>query len=454
MSPTRFRFQPQAVTEIVWGPAWPLLLVLLGFPGLLFLLAAATTRADLPLFHGFFSALAVGSAAIAISASALAVHRQAHVQRIWASRLAPRAADRRVSNAVGHGLRVVWAITALPLLLLGAAQRQVDAALAAASLLAALMLVTAAWACAWQGRLSPLALAPLALVAVLALAQGPSGLWVHWSALGAWAHGTATLGAAMTLPHVLAANYSLATQTPAMLWARLWEKVQVLWQSKYRRVREPGEDQKGPWWAGAAGYPILSSMKLGPIAESSDWVAIPGALTAGVFLLLAYANVVSADLHWRQWLAPGAHLRKALGWRVLAQSFVAHARVGLVFILVVTAVTALWPWGDRSSNLSLVAEGMAAFVLFWLLALPAAVWLRGWKVSPTRRFFLIMGLLLSWLGLSALLVWAGVTQRGELLLYLVAINGLAMLPSIRLAWQQRDLADFMPQRNRNLEEPT
>jgi len=49
--------------------------------------------------------------------------------------------------------------------------------------------------------------------------------------------------------------------------------------------------------------------------------------------------------------------------------------------------------------------------------------------------------------LGALLVAVGVNHRGLHLLCLVVISGLVLLPAIRWAWRDRDLADFIPQRD-------
>ena len=433
--------------EAVWGPAWPLLLLILAFPGGLALMFAAASRHDATLVQGLFSTLGVGGAALALCVTAWAVHRQARVQRIWSSRLAPLSAARRVTTAVGHGLMVAWAVTALPLLLLGAAQGHIGNALAGAGLLAALMLITAAWASAWQGRLPWLALSPGALVGVAALAIGPQTLWAAWTACPWQMHALAMLVGVAGLPPLLAARTRRSSVVPALVWAQQWARWQRMWRRDYRRVLERGDPGAPPWWVGGFAYPSLGAIDLTQTLGVTGWDAIAAAvgstLMAAVFFTLTYQNLFSADLHWRQWLAPRGQLRRALGLRVLAHSLAAHGRVGCALMLLVAGVVALWPWGDRLSNLQSASQVAAAWCLYWLLALPAAVWLRGWKARPSQGLLLSVGIVLMWLVMGAALAMAGITQRGPMLLGLVVLSGMVMLPAIHAAWRDRDLADFM-----------
>ncbi len=441
--------------EAVWGPAWPLLLVLLGFPGLLSLLFAAATRHDMPMVHAVFGTLSVGSCALALFGSAWAVQRQARVQRIWASRLAPLAAGRRVARAVGQGLAMAWLVATVPMLLLGSSKGLGHNAIAGASLLAVMMVVVAAWGCAWQGRLAKRYLLPAALATALVLILGPSALWAHWLAVGWPAQIASLMAAAWGLPRVLAARNGSNSAVPALAWAGLQQRVARFWRRGYRRVAEKGEASPSPAVAAMLWYPITNELNLGPMDPSTGWApvhqGVMGALTALIFLSLTYNTVLSTDLHWRQWLAPGAHRRQGLGLRVLGQSATAHSRVALCLIVLVTVAAALWPWGERANNLTKALETLAVVGLYWLLALPAAVWLRGLKAGAGRRLAYATGIVVVWLAISALLVWAGVEQRGTLLLCLVGLSGLALLPAIRSVWQHRDLADFMPRKTHSLE---
>lgn len=434
--------------EAVWGPAWPLLLLILAFPGGLALMFAAASRHDATLVQGLFSSLGVGGAALALCVTAWAVHRQARVQRIWSSRLAPLSAARRVTTAVGRGLMVAWAVTALPLLLLGAAQGHIGIALAGAGLLAALMLITAAWAGAWQGRLPWLALSPGALVGVAALAIGPQTLWAAWTACPWQMHALAMLVGVAGLPPLLAARTRRSSVVPAVVWAQQWAQWQHGWRRGYRGIRERGEAETPPWWVGGFAYPSLGALDFTQSLGIANWETIAATVgslfLAALFFTLTYQNLFSADLHWRQWLAPRGQLRRALGLRVLAHSAAAHSRVGCVLLLLVGGVVALWPWGDRVANLQSAGQVAAAWTLYWLLALPAAVWLRGWKARPLQRLLMSVGIVLMWLLMGAVLAMAGITQRGPLLLGLVVLSGLVMLPAIQAAWRNRDLADLMP----------
>jgi len=384
--------------ETVWGPAAPLLLVLLGFPGLLSLLFAAGSRNDLPLIHGVFSTLSVGSGLFALVGSAWAVQRQALVQRIWASRLAPQAAARRVAKAVGRGLLVVWAVAALPVLLLGATQGLMATAGAGVSLLAVLMLATTAWACAWQGRLPQVGLLPLGAAVLLMMIQGPAAVWSLWSSAGWVVHALALIACAWALPWVLAVQHRANGAVPALTWHALWRRASQVWQSGRLRVQERGEAAPHPYWAAGFGYPVLNQLRLdGPVwSEGGPWLgkAALTFLTVVATLVLSYGNLFSADLHWRQWLAPGARLRQRLGLRVLAHSATAHLRIALVLVPMVLVLVAMWPWGERVANLAHAADVVACIALCWLLALPAAVFLRGWKTSPARRVLMAAGLLL------------------------------------------------------------
>jgi hypothetical protein len=442
--------RPASDLEVVWGPAWTLLVLLSGFITLLALMFAVASRNDPAMLSNIFGVLAASSGAIAITCAGWAVHRQARVQRIWANRLAPFSAARRVARTVGQGMGWAWFAAALPMLLLGAAPELGRAAVAGATLLALLMLITATWACAWQGRVPLWGLAPAALVTATVLIWRPHAVWTHWLEAGWLVQVISGLASAAVMPWVLAARGGAGAVVPALAWAALQQRLARGWRRGYRRVTDNGEPSPSNGVIAGLWYPITGGLNLGTFEAGAGWVpfhlTLTGGLTAVIFLVLAFNSVVSTDLHWRRWLAPGTHRRQGLGLRVLRQSAMAHCRVALCLTVVVLVAAALWPWGERASNLARSLETLAAIGLYWMVALPAAVWLRGLKASAGRRLACATGLVAVWLAVSALLVWAGVEQRGTLLLCLVGLSGLALLPAIRSVWQHRDLADFMPRK--------
>lgn len=234
--------------EVVWGPAYPLLLVLLGFPGLLALLLAVGSHAEVPLMAGFLATLGGVSAALALCAAAWGVQRQARVQRIWAARLAPRAAGLRVAKAVAWGLALTWLTITVPLALLWWTQAALAQAIASASLLAALMLATTAWTCAWQGRLGPWGLLPLGVGAVGAIGWGPAALWATWLGIGSVLHVLVGAACGWLLPQMLTAQDHAGRRVPALVWQGWMAGARRLWPQRYRLVREPGEDQASMHW--------------------------------------------------------------------------------------------------------------------------------------------------------------------------------------------------------------
>lgn len=160
-------------------------------------------------------------------------------------------------------------------------------------------------------------------------------------------------------------------------------------------------------------------------------------------LALTYRTGCSADLHWRHWLAPGAHTRQHLGARVLRHSFSAHAKVALLLVLLALSLAAVWPTEDRIGLCAQVAGWSGVVALHWLLALPAAVWLRGLKAGAPHRVMLALAVVLAWAIVGLALIWAGLDTRSELLLTLAPVSALLLMPLILKTWQRRDLADFM-----------
>ena len=432
--------------DAVLGPAWPLLIVLVGFPGLLALLFAAATRNDQPLMTGFTRALGLGAALLAVAVAGWAVQRQARVQHVWALRLAPRAAGQRVAGAVAWGLRLVWLVVMAPQALLLLSQQGGREAAGFASLLALLMLSVAAWACAWQGRLGLWGLLPVALAVAAGAGLGTQALWLHWLHTGLLVQALVLTGCAAALPRLLAAQGGRHTG-PSVVWRAMWQRLGERWRQHYRLVRERGE---APYTWPVLFLPVVNIFISGPNTRYLFFdnpldpsTAATSGIFIGVMAVAAYGMVCSGDLHWRRRLARGAHLRQRLGWRVLGHTLQAHAWVAGVLLLIFLAATAGLSEGGLLHNMALTAKVAGVVALHWLLAVLAAVWLRGLMLSGGRLIALGAGLCAAWSAAGAALVLAGLSARGEVLLVLLAGSAALLLPAIRSAWQRRDLASLM-----------
>ncbi|OYT91635.1 MAG: hypothetical protein CFE43_12730 [Burkholderiales bacterium PBB3] len=421
---------------LVFGPSWIVMLFSAGFIGLVGLLFTASVAAE----HSVSDAIAPTMAGVVVSFMAaltwLTVSRLADTQQRFAARLAPSRSLVRAGRVTVLALLLVWVVCTLPTALLFSVLQQNQEAFALVCGTGLMLTLTAAAACAWQGRRPWWAALPAVVVVGAMFTLGYPAVGAGWVGIY-WGWQVLALGLSLVLHAPMLRGSAHALHSPARRFARWSESWLASWRMRYQSLRAPGDVGNFPFLIILASQSQMWRW----IGWEQEGVGMPGVLL-GILLGGAYHYLVSSDLHPRHLIAPGRARRAHMALRIVGSTLRMTLSVGLMLAAILLLAIAAWGGGLSATLHAGAASIIAVLVPMWVLAVVAATWLRSLEGPRWLPWVAGLGVLvLTWLALMGLTRWVGLNQ-GQAMVCVTLVGCTLLLPLAQRAWKQKDLSQF------------